>query len=57
MNSILPLNSFMLKCISTCFLRETNGYVLVDIRRKVLRKVEPMVDNGEQQDLEILQLA
>ncbi len=56
MNSILPLNSFMLKCISICFLRETNGYVLVHIRRKVVRKVESVADKIEQQDLEILQL-
>jgi hypothetical protein len=61
MNSILPVTSFILKCISTCFWRETNGCVLVHIRRKVLRNVESVVDKVEQEDLvndfELLQLA
>jgi hypothetical protein len=51
MNSILPVTSFMLKCISTCFRRETNGYVLTPIRRKVVRQVESVVDKVEQEDL------
>jgi hypothetical protein len=61
MNIILLVTSFMLKCISTCFWREANGYVLAHIRRKVVRKIESVVDKVEQEDLvndfELLQLA
>jgi len=58
---IFSVTSFILKCISKCFWRETNEYVLAHIRRKVVRHVESVVDKVEQDnlvnDFEILQLA